>query len=203
MTMITDYAITALGLWVGIMLLRRPGADRAVRWWAGALLATGVAALAGGTFHGFGPAMPSAATAVTWRLTMIAIGAAAFCFITGAAFSVFARRVRNVIVVLAAVKLVLYLVWLTRDTHFKYAIYDYTPAMVAVLLAEIYVWLRSRDRGAAWIIWGIVISFAGAFIQMQEIGFHRNFNHNDLYHVVQMVGIYCFYRAGLLMSERR
>ena len=203
MTMITDYMITALGLWVGIKLLKQKDADRAVRVWAGELIATAVAALAGGTFHGFGPAMPAGATALTWRVTLVAIGCASLCFATAVAFSVFTPRVRNVIVVLAVVKLVHYLVWITRHSEFKVAIYDYAPTMAAVLAVEIYVWIKRRDRAAAWIIWGIVISFLGAFIQMQEIGIHRRFNHNDLYRVVQMVGIYCFYRAGLLMRERR
>jgi hypothetical protein len=203
MTMVTDYMITALGVWVGFRLLKRKDADRAVRFWAGALLATGVAALAGGTFHGFQTSIGPVAAAVSWRLTMIAIGAASFCFASAIAFSTLGRRVRNVIVALAVVKLAYYLVWITRHSEFKVAIYDYAPTMVLVLIVQAYVWMKRRDRAAAWIIWGIVISFLGAFIQMQEIGIHRHFNHNDIYHVVQMVGIYCFYRGGLLMHERR
>ncbi len=203
MTMITDYMITALGLWAGVMLLKREDADRAAQWWAGALIATAVAALAGGTFHGFGTAMPPGVTAFTWHVTLVAIGCASFCFATAVAFSVFGQRVRNVIVAVFVVKLVHYFLWIARHDEFETAIFDYAPTMVVVLAVEIYVWIRRRDRAAAWIIWGIVISFVGAFIQMQEIGIHRHFNHNDLYHVVQMVGIYCFYRAGRSLHERR
>lgn len=203
MTMITDYALAALAGWAAIMLLRREGADRAVHLWVGALVATAVAAAAGGTFHGFRTGMSPEMAAVAWRLTMIAIGGASFCFASAVAFAVFGRRVRNVIVVLAVVKLAHYLIWSWRHDEFQTAIYDYAPTMVAVVIGEIYAWLRRRDPAAVWIVTGIVISFIGAFIQMQEIGIHRHFNHNDLYHIVQMVGIWCFYRAGLVMHERR
>jgi hypothetical protein len=31
---------------------------------------------------------------------------------------------------------------------------------------------------------------------VQKVSLHQHFNHNDLYHVVQMVGLYGVYRGG-------
>ena len=38
---------------------------------------------------------------------------------------------------------------------------------------------------------------------MQQSGWSlaEHFNHNDLYHVIQMVGLYCFYRGALALHE--
>jgi Family of unknown function (DUF6962) len=29
----------------------------------------------------------------------------------------------------------------------------------------------------------------------------RHFNHNDLYHVIQMVGMYVFYKGAILLRD--
>jgi hypothetical protein len=39
-------------------------------------------------------------------------------------------------------------------------------------------------------------------VQARRLALHRLFNHNDLYHVIQMVALYTFYRGGLLLVDR-
>lgn len=36
------------------------------------------------------------------------------------------------------------------------------------------------------------MSFLAAAVQVNKIAFHQYFNHNDLYHVAQMGGMYLF-----------
>jgi hypothetical protein len=47
-----------------------------------------------------------------------------------------------------------------------------------------------------WLRAGLWISLSGLAIQQLRLSPHRHFNHNDLYHLVQMVGLYCFYRGA-------
>ena len=58
-----------------------------------------------------------------------------------------------------------------------------------------------RKAGHQWLKAGLVASAAGVLIQRIGIGFHEHFNHNDIYHLVQMAGIYFFYRGALSLHD--
>jgi hypothetical protein len=53
-----------------------------------------------------------------------------------------------------------------------------------------------------WLIRAAIVTFAGFIVQ--QTGFRRglDFNHNDLFHVIQIVAQYLFYRAAMLMGEK-
>jgi hypothetical protein len=38
----------------------------------------------------------------------------------------------------------------------------------------------------------------GAIVQQQRLALHQHFNHNDLYHLIQIAGLWLLYRGGLL-----
>ncbi|MDZ4854296.1 MAG: hypothetical protein SGJ26_05485 [Nitrospirota bacterium] len=40
------------------------------------------------------------------------------------------------------------------------------------------------------------------YVQVNGVALHQDFNHNDLYHVVQMGGMSLFYRGALVLKER-
>lgn len=54
---------------------------------------------------------------------------------------------------------------------------------------------EKRHRGHQWLKGGILVSAVGLLIQRSGWELHEHFNHNDIYHLVQMAGIYCFYRG--------
>ncbi len=89
----------------------------------------------------------------------------------------------------------------THD-EFRYAIYDYAPALFGVLLLQAYAAYRWRDGSAGWFIAGVLVSFAAAGIQQSGMSLHRNFNHNDLYHCIQMGALTLFYKGGRLLEDR-
>jgi hypothetical protein len=47
-----------------------------------------------------------------------------------------------------------------------------------------------------WMKWGLGLSVAGLAIQASGFRHGHNFNHNDLFHVIQTVALYCFYRGA-------
>jgi hypothetical protein len=49
---------------------------------------------------------------------------------------------------------------------------------------------------------GMVVSFLAAGVQMSGMTLHRHFNHNDLYHVIQMAGFYLLYRGGGMLTAQ-
>jgi hypothetical protein len=46
-----------------------------------------------------------------------------------------------------------------------------------------------------------LVSCLAAAVQFNGIALHQHFNHNDLYHVVQMGGMYLFYRGALILKD--
>ena len=57
--------------------------------------------------------------------------------------------------------------------------------------------------GAGWVAAGVAVSFAGAVVQQSGFSLHRHFNHNDIFHLIQMAGLYLLYRGGVLLRDRR
>jgi hypothetical protein len=203
-TMLTDYVLAAL-CWVLAWRLFALGGKHgrvSTRLWAAALAATGFAALAGGTSHGFALLIGKTTHAALWKATVYAIGLASLFLVAAAAWASLTGYLRRGLRTLAALKFIIYAAWMTSHDEFRYVVYDYVPAMVAVLLLQAWAGYRYHAASAKWIIAGVVVSFLGAGIQQSGFTLDRHFNHNDLYHVIQMGAVVLFYRGGRWLEDR-
>lgn len=54
----------------------------------------------------------------------------------------------------------------------------------------------ARRSGRRWLLVGFGTTVGGLALLIQKVSFHQHFNQNDLYHVVQMGGLYGVYRGG-------
>jgi len=204
-TMLTDYllALVALVLAGRLFQLNATNRYRSVQLWNFALIATAVAALLGGTAHGFALHLSDWLKTVIWKGTVWAIGFASFFMVAGTILATLPTgRLRRWLLALVLLKLVLYLAWMLGHDAFKYVIYDYVPAMVLVVLLQIKHYGERRDPAALWLVGGIAVSFVAAGIQLSGLTLHKHFNHNDLYHVVQIGAIYLLYRGIALLEDR-
>lgn len=175
MTLATDLMLTIAALVFAVRLWR------VHRMWALAFLFTAAGSFFGGMHHGFAPHLSPIAALLLWKATLFSIGFASFFLLAGSH-----RRVA----VFAMVKLVVYIGWMIAHDDFVYVIADYG---LTLLLVGILV--RTR-----WVIASIVVSVIGALVQQSGFALHRHFNHNDLYHVIQLVALWLLYRGGLQMS---
>jgi hypothetical protein len=57
----------------------------------------------------------------------------------------------------------------------------------------------ARREGILWLKRAIGVSLAALTVLVLKLAPHRHFNHNDLYHVIQMGGLYCLYRGAVLV----
>ena len=71
--------------------------------------------------------------------------------------------------------------------------------LVSLLLVG--VWIRVRPRSAPWVWGSIAVSVLAALVQHFGVSPHPRFNHNDLYHVIQIIALWLLYRGGLLMTS--
>jgi hypothetical protein len=192
-TLLTDCLLAALAGWLGWRLRRaRAAGNQAARWWSLALGLTALSALVGGFYHGFGPNFPAIA-GPWWTLTLLVI-----CLVSAAmAMSLLheivpaARRRGWIIAVLA--KFSLFAILVLVEPRFVVAIIDYGLVMLAWAAAA----FLARRAWRHWMFAALALSVLAAAVQQLHWGLSARFNHNDVYHVIQALAIYAFYRAGL------
>ena len=109
---------------------------------------------------------------------------------------------RRFVILIPYVQLIAYVLWMATHDDFRYAIYDYACTNLSIVGLQLYAGISRRAVSAPWLIGGVLVSFLAAAIQVNEIALHRQFNHNDLYHVIQMAGMYLFYRGAYTLTDR-
>lgn len=200
-TMLTDYVLAGMGLWFAVALFRRehhPGATPR-RLWGVALGCLAVGAVTGGTFHGFRLILDVDTLAALWRVTLYGIGGFMLCATVGSVRAVLAGRARTVVTAVAVVTVATYAVWMSIHTAYIYVILLSVSGMGAIVALHAAA-ARRGDRAARWLIGGVLVSALAAGIQASGFTLHAHFNHNDLYHVVQMAGLYLLYRGASLLD---
>jgi hypothetical protein len=157
MTMLTDYVLAALAAVLAARLRMRAGGFHvgSVGWWCVAFAVTALAALAGGTAHGFRLFFGEELHSRVWQLTVASIAL-------------------SVVLTLGA-------------------------AVRSVLRPSIPPGSR-RKAAHQWLKRGLYVTLVGVAIVALGWGPAEHFNHNDLYHVVQMAGLYCLYRGALTLD---
>lgn len=200
-TTVTDLVLGGFSLYLAQRLWRVASAERSRKFWTAALAASGVAALLGALFHGAGPQLAPVVLRGVWKATMLTIGVVSFSLVAAAAAASFATlRSRMVVLIAATIKLLVYTLWVARESAFIVAVIDYGTAMLFVAALQLRDLKRAGLR-ARLILAGLLVSIAGATVQASGFTIHRHFNHNDLYHVIQLLATYLLYRGGRLLDD--
>ena len=199
-TMVTDYLLAATGFGAA-MWLWKSAAGVPGRWWAVAFVATGVAAVLGGTSHGYAPVIDKQTHGLVWRLTYVTVGIANFCVLYGAALAAVPRRLLRATVVVLLARLLVVAAALIVVAQFRYVLYDYAFTLVGLLALAAALGAQRRP-GGGWVVAGVAASAIGAVVQLTRVGQGRVFNHNDLFHVVQAIGIALYARGGRALGTR-
>jgi hypothetical protein len=204
-TTLTDYAIAGEAL-IFAGLLLKPKYKSFIRppvcFWAAAFVGVAIAALCGGTYHGFDSSLSMEVKWGLWRGITYALSFASGCMLA-ASVSELPRWMQGWGWGAIALKSALYLSWTAFYPNFVYIIVDYLSAMLLILLLQI----RKSDRqidwrtSSSWIVAGVLGSLIAAGVQ--GIGFKgaEYFNQNDLYHLVQMIALYFFYRGACVIKH--
>ena len=203
MTMLTDYLLGVWTLYLAFKLIREGIgiSQRSILLWGLSFFATGIAAIIGGTSHGFALYFGTVTREVIWTATLYSIGFTSLFLLSAVIIATIKNPLRNWLIAFTVVKFILFAVWIFSHPEFKYVIYDYVPAMIAVLILQVYVKYSRGDRSATWIISGILVSFGAAAVQQSGYILHEHFNHNDLYHVIQMGAVFLLYKGGRLLRD--
>jgi len=157
-TMLTDYALFVICTYFAASIAAPRSASRLreVGLWVGGFGVTALAALFGGTAHGFRIPLGSHWD-VVWAVTVVSIALGATLLVAAGARSALYPG--------------------TRD--------------------------ESRRRaGHLWLKRAVATTLVALVLLVAQVSIARHFNHNDLYHVIQMVGLLCLYLAVQCLHPR-
>jgi hypothetical protein len=199
-TVLTDYVLAGVAAWLAWSLARARDGQRSRALWALAFAALALAAALGGTWHGFGPAFATIAVLLLWKATVLCVGIGSFGMLAGSAICATAGNARKTLVAIAAAKLAVYSGWMVGHSEYIYVIADTGTALV--LVAALHLRSAARDRASRWILAGVGVSVLAAGVQASGFALHRNFNHNDLYHVIQIAAMILFYAGARRLHDR-
>src|SRR5258708_7035215 len=111
MTLATDYLLAVVSAAAGVVVLKKSERQSSRRWWGLALLALALAAVLGGTHHGF-------ALQALWKPTVFIAGAASAAMVVGSAFATTRGVLRTGLIAFAALKLAVFWLWAWHDPRF-------------------------------------------------------------------------------------
>jgi len=193
-TLGTDLLLAAVAAGLAIRLHRRIApANFPARCWVWALALTAGSAVIGGAYHGFAPNFAPAVEQLWWRLTLWSITLVSAAMAAGWVGAVVPSPWRKVSLWLVAGKSVAFATVSAHDPDFAIAIIDYGSSLVFWLGAA----LGLRRAWSGWMIAAIGLCVGAALVQQLQLAPAPWFNHNDLYHVIQALGLVAFYRAAL------
>lgn len=202
---LTDYAIAIeCAIFVYLLHRRDRGATRLGTWLLVFFGATSLAALAGGTVHGFFLDAESTGHVVFWRVALVAIGAAALsAWAIGAEMllpSLAARRVS----IAAGLGFAGYCaVVLFFAQNFRVAVIFYLPAGLFLFGVLCVLYARERERHILIAGSGLALTFVAAAVQQAGIALHSTyFNHNALYHLIQAVALWLLFLGFRSVTAR-
>jgi hypothetical protein len=181
MTLATDYLLGGISAYLAFK------ASSISRFWALGFVALSAAAFLGGTWHGF------VQSDVLWKATVLSAGIASFGMLAGSVVATTSGTARALLLGLAALKWLLYTAWMLARDEFIWVVAD-TGASLAVIA------LLHLRRFNGWMLAGVAVSVAAGAAQASGFAPHRHFNHNDLYHVIQVAALLFFYRGILFFK---
>jgi hypothetical protein len=186
-TLVTDYLLALACGCFSILLFRMRSA--ATGWWCIGLAAVALAALVGGTHHGF----PSFHPGALWKTALVAAGAASCAMVI--ATGIATRIAPKFFFWFSVLKFAAYLGWIAFDDRFLAVVIDSGSALLIVAALH----AVRGDAAWRWMIGGVALSVAAGGVQAMHLAPHPQFNHNDLYHVMQIAAMWLFYRGARLL----
>lgn len=202
-TALTDYLLALTAGWLAWRLLRRGAGTRWTTVWAAALAATAIAATTGGTAHGFIESLPGGVHRVLWLLTLYSSGIGIVLMVAGVTVIWVDGRARNLLLAVAALCGGVFLIQVTLVAQFRYVAYLYAPALAVSGWIATRRYVRARAPGAGWVCLSLALGLIGVLVQGIGLGVHQMLNRNDLFHLFEIVSVWCFFRGGVAALEAK
>lgn len=169
--------------------------------WVGVFATIGVAAMCGAIHHGFklhlDPTVYKSfriCVLLCLNITAAMLGRSLINFTL-----LPTNKLRRPLLGLVYLKLLAFVFLGLSQPKFIVGLLDYASTFVIALVVY---FLNRKQEGPRFMFYGVVVSFIAAAIQAFKLAPSVSFNHNDLYHVVQMFGMYLFFKGTPLLKDK-
>ncbi|HUL73106.1 MAG TPA: hypothetical protein VLT86_08390 [Vicinamibacterales bacterium] len=190
-TAATDAALALLCVVLLVSLLRRPAQQswrRAI--WASVFALLAIGSVIGAIAHGLD--LSDAARAVWWRPLYLSLGLCVALFVVGAIGDWRGQRAARAALPWAtAAGLGFFAVTQLGGGSFLFFVGYEAVAMIAALATYLMLWRRHAMAGAGVVATGIALTLVAAAIQQTSFSatIVWPFDHNGLFHLIQMVAV--------------
>ncbi|MHA2249437.1 MAG: DUF6962 family protein [Candidatus Kariarchaeaceae archaeon] len=204
MTMITDYILGVMSIIFTIFLFYEwsDNEQLSVLFWTVGFLFMGIGGFAGGTRHGFTNSLSERNLQIAWKSTTYSIGIATLFILIGSIISsIDPGFLQYLFLTISGLGFIIYVIWMRTHNEFIYVIMLYVPSMLLIIILKIISYFSWDDPSSSWLIAGIILAFIGAGIQASKFALHKHMNHNDIFHIIQMVSTILLYKGALLVQD--
>jgi hypothetical protein len=198
MTVLTDILLAAAAVFGGVKIYS-VSATPVHLYFSLSFFLIALGTLAGATIHAVRHTSLVSWVPLLWRITGIAVGTSVTAMLAATAYHTMPADYADVLRWTILGLSIIYAGYIWWDYRFRNVIVFYSICMVLVLGAMGLNYVATGSPGAKLIAVGVLISFGAAAVQRSGFKLARHFNHNDLYHVIQLVGLYFFYKGALLL----
>lgn len=195
-TVFTDFLLTGLSWWFAYRLAGSE-ANIVRRWWTRAFVLIGAGAFAGGLWHGFHLEMPPLVDTSLWRACLLLALGSSYCLWQATAYGFppahkpeWWRRLGLLKALAGAIAALI-------RPEFVVVLADFAASM---LFLAVRVIRAGTQPGARWLLAGVALFALGGIVQSAGLAPHPSFNHNDLFHVIQLGGNFLFYLGARRVS---
>ena len=192
---LTDYALVLESFLFSAWIYRLRPANSLRPWFVLMFGSIGLAALVGGTVHGFLTDPHSRLTRICWLITMIILGMTALSEYGLAARILFPPRSASVVTPAAFLMFAAYtaIVVAWSDT-FRIAVVNYMIGLLFLAAGFLRLYAGNRSRAALIGLAGLLLTVGASVVQQARISIHPHyFNHNALYHLLEAVALFLIY----------
>ena len=189
-TLLTDYFMAALA----VAWYFRLGRDRempVLQDWRKVFLFLALSSFLGGSYHGYQAMLTPLVLEALWRGTLVC-AALSSLFLMKAGVGQFGGSGQAGWKKFAYLKALVILVIGQAWPDFLVVLVDFTLSLFIVSAFALLKWERAFDARAKFLA-GTGLFLLGGAVQALGLAPHPAFNHNDLFHVIQILGNWMFY----------
>jgi hypothetical protein len=201
-TILTDFAVAGIcAIFATDIARATPNIVGARGLWALSFAFAAIAAIIGGVVHGFALHLGAAVKQRLWKATQYTVGLTSLAILAAAIIAFVGGVAERWLLGVAVAKFVAYATAVARRDDYWVVVVDYGASMIVMAALAVAGWVQGKAPAAPWLVAGVAVSAVAAAVQVRKVAPHPRFNHNDLYHVIQIAALYLFYRGGRLLVD--
>ena len=202
MTMATDYIISVETFIFAVLLFRGRNKSTFLYLWVAAFMTIGIAALLGGSYHGLAFYLQESTSKILWTGVVYSLSLYSFLILSATIINFTPSKFQKLFITLIGFKSLFYLYIAGHKDDFIYVIADYISATIAVLAILILTFDINKKPSAVFLITGILVSFVAAGVQQSGIILAKNFNYNDISHIISMISFWLLYQGCSVICKK-